>query len=528
LGYDGAFSYGIARQYVKTRGWGVWQAYREIVQNALDEMQYVWNIWPDVYPCFNIDTNSVVSDLGRGLSARHLIFGTSEKPEWSRGRFGEGLKLALMVLLNLGVPVYIRSGSVETGSGEIRSREIRPTFVPVNIEGAPVEVFCVCYKSIPENVTGTHVYIGDPTLCDRFRNNFVQGLPIRCRAYTLMETETSGMPTKWGHILDCDEARGKIYVRDIYVRDMTAFFGYNLFDVRLSESRDIASESDIRSGIEELWEDLMGDLYRERVRPGSYDPNLIKRWTDLLSKLIDNALKSSMSGGKEVENEMYPATWNEIKDVVTDLFTNMYGKYAAVVTKPEELEFAKYIGMNPIFFCTTPFCQWLSTVTKTSARMNEKVGTATVTVPKDKLPEPLRSIIDYLEGIAYYVTRGVTLAHDYVQKVEYAYLKEGVCGETTHIPTTRITLSISCLMNACQYNIVYPDMVTTDCVGEYISTLLHEVAHAVSGAPDGSTLFEKTLTELLGYSVTNTFTYYKEIKQFVDSIRYKLASPPPQ
>jgi len=523
LGYDGAVSYGITRQYVKTRGWGVWQAFREVVQNALDEMQYVLNIWPDGYPCFNIDTNSVVSDLGRGLSIRHLLVGTSEKPEWSRGRFGEGLKLALMVLLNLGVPVYIRSGSAETGS-----REIRPTFVPVNIEGAPVDVFCVCYKRIPENIVGTQVYIGDPTLCDRFRNNFVQGLPIRCRAYTLMETETSGMPTKWGHILDCDEARGKIYVRDIYVRDMPAFFGYNLFDVRLSESRDIASESDIRREVEELWEDLIDDLYRERSKPGSYDPNLIKMWTDLLYKLIDGALKSSMAGGKEVETEMYAATWNEIKDVITDLFTSMYGKYAAVVTKPDELEFAKYIGMNPIFFCTTPFCQWLSTVTKTSDRMNEKVGTATATVPKDKLPEPLRSIIDDLEEIADYVTRGVPLANDYVKKVEYAYLKEGVCGETTHIPTTRITLSISCLMNACKYDAVYPDTAATNCVREYISTLMHEVAHAVSGAPDGNTWFERSLTNLLGHLVTNTFTYYKEIKQSIDRIISKLASPSPQ
>ena len=523
MGYDGAFSYGIARQYVKTRGWGVWQAYREIVQNALDEMQYVLNIWPDGYPCFNINTNSVVSDLGRGLAVRHLLVGTSEKPEWSRGRFGEGLKLALMVLINLGVPVYIRSGSAETGS-----REIRPTFTQVNIEGAPVDVFCVCYKSIPENIVGTQVYIGDPTLCDRFRNNFVQGLPIRCRAYTLMETETSGMPTKWGHILDCDEARGKIYVRDIYVRDMPAFFGYNLFDVRLSESRDIASESDIRRGIEELWEDLIGDLYRERSKRGSYDPNLIKMWTDLLYKLIDGALKSSMAGGKEVENEMYPATWNEIKEVVADLFTSMYGKYAAVVTKPDELEFAKYIGMNPIFFCTTPFCQWLSIVTKTSDRMNEKVGTATATVPKDKLPEPLRSIINDLEEIADYVTRGVPLANDYVKKVEYAYLKEGVCGETTHIPTTRITLNISCLMDACKYDAINPDVAAANCVREYISTLLHEVAHAVSGAPDGSTLFERSLTNLLGYSVNNTIIFYKEIKQHVDRIISKLASPPPQ
>ena len=523
LGYDGAISYGITRQYVKTRGWGVWQAFREIVQNALDEMQYVLNVWPDAYPCFEMGNYSVVSDLGRGLSVRHLLVGTSEKPEWSRGRFGEGLKLALMVLQNLGVPVFIRSGSVDTVS-----REVRPTFVQVNIEGVPVELFCVCYKTIPEKIVGTYVYIGDPTLCGRYRYNFVQGLPLRCRAYTYFETNESGMPIKWGHILDCDEARGKIYVRDIYVRDMPAFFGYNLFDVRLSESRDIASEVDIRNGIEELWENLMVDLYRARSRPGSYEPGLVKMWTDLLSKLIDNALRSSMAGGKEVENEMYPATWNNIKDVVTDLFTNMYGKYAVVVTKPEELEFAKYIGMNPIFFCTTPFCQWLSTVTKTSARMSEKVGTATVTVPKDKLPEPLRSIINDLEEIADYVTRGVPLANDYVKKVEYAYLKEGVCGETTHIPTTRIVLNISCLMDACQYNIVYPDMVTTDCIREYISTLLHEVAHAVSGAPDGSTLFEKTLTELLGHSVTNTFTYYKEIKQFVDNIRYKLASPPPK
>jgi len=516
-------SYGITRQYVKTRGWGVWQAFREVVQNALDEMQYVWNIWPDVYPCFSMGTDSVVSDLGRGLSIRHLLVGTSEKPEWSRGRFGEGLKLALMVLLNLGVPVYIRSGSAETGS-----REIRPVFVPVNIEGAPVDVFCVCYKSIPENVVGTQVYIGDPTLCDRFRNNFVQGLPIRCRAYTLMETEISGMPIKWGHILDCDEARGRIYVRDIYVRDMPAFFGYNLFDVKLSESRDIASESDIRRGIEELWEDLMMDLYRERRKPGSYDPNLIKRWNDLLSKLIDGALKSSMAGGKEVETEMYAATWNEIKEVVADLFTSMYGKYAAVVTKPDELEFAKYIGMNPIFFCTTPFCQWLYYVTKTTERMNEKVGTATVTVPKDKLPEPIRSIINDLEEIADYVTRGVPLANDYVKKVEYAYLKEGVCGETTHIPTTRITLSISCLVYACKYDVINPSIAATNCVREYISTLLHEVAHAVSGAPDGSTMFERSLTNLLGHSVTNTFTYYKEIKQHVDRIISKLASPPPQ
>jgi len=36
-GFDGGISYGITREYVRTRGWGVWQAFREVVQNALDE-----------------------------------------------------------------------------------------------------------------------------------------------------------------------------------------------------------------------------------------------------------------------------------------------------------------------------------------------------------------------------------------------------------------------------------------------------------------------------------------------------------
>jgi len=520
LGYDGAVSYGITRQYVKTRGWGVWQAFREVVQNALDEMQYVLNTWPDAYPCFSMGTDSVVSDMGRGLSIRHLLVGTSEKPEWSRGKFGEGLKLALMVLQNLGVPVYIRSGSAETGS-----REIKPTFVPVNIEGAPVEVFCVCYKRIPENIVGTQVYISDPTLCDRFRNNFVQGLSIECRAYTYMETETSGMPTRWDHILDCDETRGKVYVRDIYVRDVPALFGYNLFNVRLSESRDIASEYDIRRGVEDVWTNLLVDLDKARGKPSLFAPQLVERWYKLLMNLIDGALKISMAGGEEIETEM---TLGLYYDVVTDVFTKMYGEDAVVVTKPDMLEFARYIGMNPIFFCTTPFCIWLSETSQTTERMNKKVGKVSITVPKDKLPEPLRSIVNDLEEIADYVTRGVPLANDYVKNVEYAYLKEGVCGETEHMPTTRVVLSISCLMYACKYDVINPDIAATNCVREYISTLLHEVAHAVSGAPDGSTMFERSLTSLLGHSVTNTFTYYKEIKQYVDRIINKLASPPPQ
>jgi hypothetical protein len=518
LGYDGALSYGMVRQYVKTRGWGVWQAFREVVQNALDEMQYVLNDWPKGYVCYNTPTESIVHDWGRGLSIRHLLVGTSEKPEWSRGRFGEGLKLALMVLLDQGVPVYIRSGD----------REIRPTFTPVNIEGTNLDVFCVCYKKVAETIEGTEVHIGDPTLCRRFMNNFVQGLPVDCRAYTHMERKDSTL-VWWGHILDCDEARGKIYVRDIYVRDMPALFGYNVFNVKLSESRDVASEYDIRHEIEILWSNLMLELGYERMSPGSLDPQVVKSWTDLLMGLIDGALRASMSGGNEVETELYPSMIGGlVSDLVTDLFKKLYGEYAVVVTTPDMLEFARYIGMNPVFFCTTPFCRWLFHVTKTVGRMSEKVGKATATVPKDKLPAPLKCIIDDLEMIAYYITTDYIIGHRLIVsgQIEYGYLQENVCGQTETKPSTRIILSIPCLMRYCVRNTaVEPGENAVRCIQNYLSTLLHELAHAVSGAADGNTDFERELTELLGIASTNGFMYYSAIKEHVNNIIAKIGQP---
>jgi len=451
-----------------------------------------------------------VHDWGRGLSVRHLLVGTSEKPEWSRGRFGEGLKLALMVLANQGVPVYIRSGD----------REIKPTFVTANIEDTSVELFCVCYKKVPEAVNGTEVHIGDPTLCNRFMSNFVQGLPVgpvSCIAYARMEKRDS-MPMRWEHILDCDEARGKIYVRDIYVRDMPALFGYNLFDVKLSESRDVASESDIRQGIEDLWDDLIHDLYKERVNPGTYEPQMVKRWTEVLMKLISGALGASMAQGNVVETEVRPFAGTREKEVVTDLFTKMYGEDAVVVTTPEMLGFAKYVGMKPVYFCTTPFCTWLFYVTNTVERMNKKVGKATATVPKDKLPAPLKCVIDDLEKIAYYVVSGIPMGVDLLKHVEYGYLKEGICGQTDLKPSTRIIISVPCLEQACKYNFVMPGMAASKCIEEYMKILLHELAHAVSGAPDGDTLFEMRLTEFLGNAVGNTISFYKDMKQYVDDI----------
>lgn len=93
-------STGISPEYVK--GWDVEKAIREIVQNWIDskaefkcsgtiewERQRGKDEWLGL---------AKIKDNGPGLEMRHLAMGISEKSEEAIGKYGEGLKLALLVM----------------------------------------------------------------------------------------------------------------------------------------------------------------------------------------------------------------------------------------------------------------------------------------------------------------------------------------------------------------------------------------------------------------------------------------------
>ena len=83
---------GISPEYVK--GWDVEKAIREIVQNWLDSrMEFKCEgtiTWEDGL--------AKVKDSGPGLAIKHLAMGISEKSSEAIGKYGEGLKLALLVM----------------------------------------------------------------------------------------------------------------------------------------------------------------------------------------------------------------------------------------------------------------------------------------------------------------------------------------------------------------------------------------------------------------------------------------------
>jgi len=207
--------------------WGQWEAIREIVQNSLDST----NRLPEIYR--DIDNNLVISDEGKGLEIKHLLFGMSEKTEGSRGRFGEGLKITLLVLKRLGYNI------------EIQSNNLCITSELFDIEGEQC-LKLICKKSLSFyhgfKIT-IYGYIGE-TYQDRFINPTVT-------PKTLLFTHSA-----LGQILAKDPTKndGDLYVKDIFVCKLKgSAFSYNLKQITLEESRNMADEWSLQSEIGHIW-----------------------------------------------------------------------------------------------------------------------------------------------------------------------------------------------------------------------------------------------------------------------------------
>ena len=86
--------------------WGTWEAIREIIQNAMDQGEYSVDI---SYEMGSISIESKGGVMEKGS----LLLGHTSKADDpdKRGKFGEGYKLALLVLSRQNIGVTIKNGS---------------------------------------------------------------------------------------------------------------------------------------------------------------------------------------------------------------------------------------------------------------------------------------------------------------------------------------------------------------------------------------------------------------------------------
>uniref|UniRef100_A0A6M3IJT9 Uncharacterized protein n=1 Tax=viral metagenome TaxID=1070528 RepID=A0A6M3IJT9_9ZZZZ len=280
-------TYPISINYRKE--WGIWEAIRELYQNSLDESE-----------SFSIERTSegmVILDNGCGLSFKHLIIGVSEKKSDNpRGYYGEGLKIAMAVLLRLGYKTKIFSSNlyIETEVEEL--------------EGEPI--LSLLYSMDNDCCNGTRILIVGYNGSD-FKDRIVIGGSKKI----IFKNDA-------GQIIE--EGNGSLYVRDIFCKDINEYmFSYNLNHLKLTIERNVVDPYDIRRNIGFLWSQVS-------------DIDLIKRFLSAVNNKRGEAGADLISIPKENQD-----SWKKA-------FYDIFGKDSVIETSVLSGKLSRSYGARTI------------------------------------------------------------------------------------------------------------------------------------------------------------------------------------
>lgn len=506
-GFDDGIEYGMIKEYAFTRNWGVWEVFREFVQNALDEMHDLTGVRPLVYPCKFDGFRTIIEDSGRGIAVHHLLLGTSEKKSWQRGRFGEGMKIALLVAAAQRIRTRIMSGD----------KVFEPMFVTKSFGERDLDIFCVCVKRSGETIAGTRIVLETPArnYCNEFRTRFIQGIyGPECIALTVEGYDY------WYDIVypKCTEGKPWVFLRDIaissfeYASMRTACFTYNLFDIELDESRRVPSYATVESDIRRLWNEVVRIAMDEK-RPESGKAR--KVLSELLRCLVEREC-ADVEGTKPVAAEADMNVFGYLtmaqEELIRKIFRELYGEDTIVVSSPDLVKLADYFGIPHIVCTTRRVGSVLESITEGRTKiidfMKKKVRDV---VPKEMMPPSMRRKLELLEAIAKQVFR---MDEEELKHIAYTVMDENVAGLTEIGELKLIRLNYNRLLYMCE-NLQSLNL----CLTEYLGTLGHELTHYRTGRLDLTKEFQDALTDLMGSALHNSIILNDEIKKYVTELR---------
>lgn len=298
------FELSMTKDYVK--GWGLQDALREIVQNAIDqEVQGEGNDMSIVYE----DNTLKVSNKKSILSKKSLLLGktTKENDNETIGQFGEGLKVALLVLNRLGKTVTIYNyGNREVWTSKfVKSRryegeEVLTIFVDTEF----------VWKKVPnENLT---IVIEDVSETDY--------LELKERTLYLQDDMGEVLEAvDYGRILLSPNLKGKIFVNGLYVNTISELeFGYDIKPkhLKIGRDRDLVSEFDILFTTSFMWRENNCKLLQDLINRDCKDVHYLK------CTIVDSYLYEARA--------IMETTYNE--------FVGSYGENTIPVSSQEEFD----------------------------------------------------------------------------------------------------------------------------------------------------------------------------------------------
>ena len=222
----------LVKTYVAS--WGLAQAVRELIQNALDsDSPFVYE-FRENDGTFSLWLNSEYS----ALTPQSLLLGATSKAESETaiGSFGEGYKIALLVLTRLGYPVDILNGDLRWA----------PRFRMSRVFGEEVLV-------IDETWLGDRSHKGLTFRVSGLSADDVESIKASC--IRMQDSVGAIKRTMYGDIL-LDQA-GMLYVGGLFICETELTYGYNILPkfIKLERDRQTVDSYDLRDTTLKMWYD---------------------------------------------------------------------------------------------------------------------------------------------------------------------------------------------------------------------------------------------------------------------------------
>lgn len=440
--------------------WTVAHAVREIIANALDEHVLTGTAVPEIAKA---DGEWHVTDFGRGLRREHLTQNENVEKLGSDlviGKFGVGLKDAVATFDRHGIGVRLRSGHGDVTIG----RAAKHGFADIVTLHAFVDPPC------DPAMVGTDVVLAGVADADVEQ---AQDFFLRYSGDTVLET------TRYGEVLARpDGGRARIYVRGLSVAEEENFlFSYNVTNVT----------APLRKALNRERTNVGRGAYSDRVRAILLDCS-----GGPVAGLVADDLGRMAEG--RASDEL--TTWTAV------------AVHACQVLNATE----------PVLFVTAA---QLASGTSLVTRAGDD-GYRLVVVP-DSVAAKLRGLVD-TEGRpvrdlgTYRREWNESFTFDFVAPGQLTDAEREVFGRTDELLALAADGRVARVREVSVSTTMRLDRGDRECVGlwvpgegrivvrrdqlgdfdRYAGTLLHEVAHAVSGADDESRAFEDQLTTFLG------------------------------